>query len=511
MAPAALPTVAVQGGGSVQLPEVFLSPIRPDIVNAVHTGLNKNNRQAYAVSLKAGHQTAAESWGTGRAVSRIPRVPGGGTHRAGQGAFGNMCRGGRMFAPTKVRPRSGFFPSRRALVRNRRTLSARRDAPAGPTRRAARAERAAAAPATTLGPHRDVRTRRYAPRRLPRRARPASRSQVSPPLAADRRLDDILLPANAAPRRSDADHPTSSPLSLFVSSQTWRRWHRRVNLKQKRYAVCSALAASAVPSLLMARGHAVESVPEVPLVLDDSSEATAKTAKAVELLKSVGAYADVEKVKDSRNLRSGKGKLRNRRYVQRRGPLVVYANDNGIVKAMRNIPGVELCSVDRLGLLTLAPGGHLGRFIIWTKGAFEKLDAIYGTSAATSSAKKGWKPPTNIMAVPDLSRVINSDEIQSAVNAPKAGKARAHAPLKRNPLKNKAAMDRLNPYAKVAAEMRAKAEAERSAAKAKKVAGARSEVGAKFYAQMKQESNYEGELFDGFASWLHGKPDEEEA
>lgn len=51
---------------------------------------------------RAGHQTAAESWGTGRAVSRIPRVPGGGTHRAGQGAFGNMCRGGRMFAPTKV-------------------------------------------------------------------------------------------------------------------------------------------------------------------------------------------------------------------------------------------------------------------------------------------------------------------------------------------------------------------------------------------------------------------------
>ena len=56
-----------------------------------------------------------------------------------------------------------------------------------------------------------------------------------------------------------------------------------MNLKQKRYAVCSALAASAVPSLLMARGHAVESVPEVPLVLDDSSEATAKTAKAASI------------------------------------------------------------------------------------------------------------------------------------------------------------------------------------------------------------------------------------
>jgi len=39
---------------------------------------------------------------SGRAVARIPRVSGGGTHRAGQAAFGNMCRSGRMFAPTKV-------------------------------------------------------------------------------------------------------------------------------------------------------------------------------------------------------------------------------------------------------------------------------------------------------------------------------------------------------------------------------------------------------------------------
>lgn len=68
----------------------------------VHTDLSKNHRQAYAVKFEAGMQSSAESWGTGRAVSRIPRVPGGGTHRAGQGAFGNMCRGGRMFAPTKT-------------------------------------------------------------------------------------------------------------------------------------------------------------------------------------------------------------------------------------------------------------------------------------------------------------------------------------------------------------------------------------------------------------------------
>ena len=122
---------------------------------------------------------------------------------------------------------------------------------------------------------------------------------------------------------------------MFAPTKVWRRWHRRVNLKEKRYAVCSALAASAVPALLLARGHRVEGVPEVPLVVDDSASSIKKTAKAVELLKQLGAYADVEKVKASRNIRSGKGKMRNRRYVQRRGPLVVYSEDNGVTPAFR--------------------------------------------------------------------------------------------------------------------------------------------------------------------------------
>lgn len=77
----------------VTMPAVFKAPIRQDIVQFVHTNMAKNKRQPYAVSSKAGHQTSAESWGTGRAVARIPRVRGGGTHRSGQGAFGNVSCG----------------------------------------------------------------------------------------------------------------------------------------------------------------------------------------------------------------------------------------------------------------------------------------------------------------------------------------------------------------------------------------------------------------------------------
>lgn len=331
----------------VLLPAVFTAPIRPDVVNFVHTNMAKNNRQAYGVSREAGHQHSAESWGTGRAVSRIPRIQGGGNQSSGQAAFGNMVRGGRMFAPTRI----------------------------------------------------------------------------------------------------------------------WRKWHRKINVNQRRFAVASALAASALPALVTARGHRIEKVAEIPLVVDDAFEAVQKTAQAVKVLAKIGADADVEKVKASKKLRTGRGKSRNRRYITRRGPLIVYANANGAEKAFRNIPGVELAHVQRLNLLQLAPGGHLGRFIIWTKSAFEQLDALYGTYAKKSQAKANYSLPRHQMNNANLGRLINSDEIQSVV---RAGKYTSHRRFqKKNPLKNLGAMVKLNPYALVARRAELRAQAQRAEKKAK--------------------------------------------
>ncbi|KAI0491385.1 hypothetical protein KFK09_025645 [Dendrobium nobile] len=98
---------------------------------------------------------------------------------------------------------------------------------------------------------------------------------------------------------------------MFGATKIWRRWHRRVNINQCRYAVVSGPAASAVPSLDLARGHRIESVPEIPLVLSDSVESL--TSSAIKILKQVGAYADSEKAKDSIGIRPGKGKMRYRR------------------------------------------------------------------------------------------------------------------------------------------------------------------------------------------------------
>ena len=231
---------------------------------------------------------------------------------------------------------------------------------------------------------------------------------------------------------------------MFTPNKTWRRWHRKISTNQRRYAVSSALAASAVPALVMARGHTINNVPEMPLVLADTLNSVDTTKAARAILAACGAYDDVQKSADSRKVRAGSGKMRNRRYVQRRGPLVIYDVTEGIDRAFRNLPGVQLACVDNLNLLDLAPGGHMGRFCIWTKGAFEKLDSIFGTYDESATFKAGFNLPRAMMTNADLARIINSDEIQSLVKAP--GAVSAVIPKKRNPLSNSDVKIALNPY-----------------------------------------------------------------
>jgi len=222
----------------------------------------------------------------------------------------------------------------------------------------------------------------------------------------------------------------------------------------RRFATASALAASAVPSLLFARGHHVSTVPEVPLVVSSSAfsgGALTKTSAALALLTAIGAIADCEKVKKSRKLRAGKGKLRGRRHRQRRGPLIVYNPDEDgkeLVRAFRNIPGLETCSVFALNLLQLAPGGHLGRFIVWSSSAFAALDKIYGSTTEPSAMKKDFLLPSNVVRQPDIGKLINSSEVQSVLRAKKGGAITKRTVVqKKNPLVNKQVLLRLNPYA----------------------------------------------------------------
>jgi len=235
---------------------------------------------------------------------------------------------------------------------------------------------------------------------------------------------------------------------MFAPTKVYRRWHRKVSVAQKRYALVSAIAATGVPALVMAKGHRIDNIPEVPLVVSDKIQGFSKTKEAMIFLKrDVKAWSDIEQVYKSKRLRAGKGKMRNRRRIQKRGPLVIYDNDQGLTRAFRNIPGVDTINVEKLNLLKLAPGGHVGRFCIWTESAFKKLDTIYGTWRKPSETKKNWNLPMPKMAVTDLSKLLKSEEIRKVLRAPNRKVRRAV--VKTNPLKNVRTLLQLNPYAAV--------------------------------------------------------------
>jgi large subunit ribosomal protein L4e len=177
---------------------------------------------------------------------------------------------------------------------------------------------------------------------------------------------------------------------MFAPTKIWRKWHIKTNQNQRRFAVVSAVAASALPSLVLARGHRIEQVEEIPMVVSSAIESISKTKEAVAHLKASAAHADVDKVLKSRKLRAGHGKARNRRHTQRRGPLIIFNEDHGITRAFRNIPGIEAVNVRQLNVLQLAPGGHLGRFCIWTEGAFAMLDEVFGTHDKAATLKRDY-------------------------------------------------------------------------------------------------------------------------
>ena len=284
---------------------------------------------------------------------------------------------------------------------------------------------------------------------------------------------------------------------MFAPLKIWRKWHAKVNVTQRRAAVASAIAASACTPLVMARGHFVENVPEFPLVIDNLALPNTKSLLAA--LLNFGVGDDLSKVRKSKTVKTGTGKYRNSRYVMRKGPLIIYDNEeDGVKQAARNLPGVETCNVHRLNVLQLAPGGHLGRFIIFTKKAFKCLHCVFGSHRAPSSEKKGWTLSRPMMACADLSRIINSDQVQAKLRAQRKTVV-AHCKNKKNPLTNKAQMQKLNPWAKAKAALIEKTTKERQAKKAAVLKAKRSKAGKKEKA--KRSATYhklQGELKGAF-------------
>ncbi|MHA2362336.1 MAG: 50S ribosomal protein L4 [Candidatus Hodarchaeales archaeon] len=260
------------------LPPIFKTELRPDLIKRAVLASRSARRQAYGPNPKAGKYTSAESWGVGRAKARVPRVKGS-RHPAGaRAAFAPMVVGGRV---------------------------------------------------------------------------------THPPIP--------------------------------------RSFKEKINKKERRIAIRSSIAATVDPLLVEARGHIVESLIDIPLVVSNDFEQLKTTKEVIESFSKLGLiqnpavpedesgtdFGDIDKAAQrKKKVRAGKGKRRGRKYKTAKSVLVVYGSDPDTItlfKAARNLSGVDIIHVSQLNAELLAPGTHPGRLTVWIRSAIDKLaeDNLY--------------------------------------------------------------------------------------------------------------------------------------
>ena len=145
----------------------------------------------------------------------------------------------------------------------------------------------------------------------------------------------------------------------------------KINIKERKKAIRSAIAATTVPELVSARGHVFQR--ELPVVVQNDFESLSKTSDVKKFLVAAGLWDDVERAKNGKTIRAGKGKVRGRKYKNRKSLLIVVSKDQGAGKAARNLPGVDFIDAEGLNAELLAPGTHAGRLTLWTEASIQRL------------------------------------------------------------------------------------------------------------------------------------------
>jgi len=148
-------------------------------------------------------------------------------------------------------------------------------------------------------------------------------------------------------------------------------WSMKINTKERRKAIRSALGATIVKEIVAMRGH---KVPEIyPFIIETKFESVKKTKDALTVLEKLGLGEELNRI-SQKKVRPGRGKMRGRKYRRKTGPLLVVSDKCDLMNSAKNIQGIDIVKVDKLNAKHLAPGIHIGRLTIFTQAAMERLE-----------------------------------------------------------------------------------------------------------------------------------------
>ena len=154
--------------------------------------------------------------------------------------------------------------------------------------------------------------------------------------------------------------------------------HKRLNKKEKKLALCSAIAATADKGIVESRGHKVGRVESFPMIVSDDIESVSRTSEAVRILEELHLHADTQRL-ESRKARSGKSSLRGRSKKVGKSVLFVVKDATSLSQAVGALSGVEAKRVESLSVLDLAPGSEPGRLVVYSESAIDSIGKIQST------------------------------------------------------------------------------------------------------------------------------------
>ncbi|MDH3204000.1 MAG: 50S ribosomal protein L4 [Nitrosopumilus sp.] len=248
--------------GEIELPLIFSTPFRRELIHKAFTNLNSHKFQPQGRHPTAGQDVVADSNDppTGQGVSRVARMSGGGGGRQGQGGEVASTRGGR---------------------------------------------------------------------------------QAHPPI-----VEKVI--------------------------------YKKLNKKENKLALCSAIAATASKDIIESRGHKIDGIESFPIIVSDDIESVSKTSEISKILESLKLSQDLKRL-ESRKPRTGKSSLRGRSKKVGKSVLFVTKDASNISKAIGALPGVEAKNVKDLSVLDLAPGSDPIRLTVYSKSAIEEIGKIKST------------------------------------------------------------------------------------------------------------------------------------
>jgi large subunit ribosomal protein L4e len=151
--------------------------------------------------------------------------------------------------------------------------------------------------------------------------------------------------------------------------------YKKLNKKENKLALCSAIAATSYKKLIEERGHRIDKLDSFPIVVSNEIENISTTKELIKVLNSLNLSQDLQRL-ESRKARSGKSVLRGRGTKKGKSILFVVQNSKNLSKACGTLKGIDVCTAKNLSVLDLAPGSAPIRLTVFSDNAINEIAKI---------------------------------------------------------------------------------------------------------------------------------------